>query len=170
VSAHQRNKGKRGEREIASLVAECLGFDVRRRVRQHDGDSDLEGVPGWSIEVKRHKTALRAQIGAWWYQTIEQARKTHQRPVLLFRRDRDEWRAVWQLAITLQVQSASMWEGYAWTVESTVEAWCSVVREVMIAPEFDPREPPLAAGPGMLAKSPLAGAPGSGSFLEQNHG
>ena len=49
----QREKGKRGEREVAALIRDLLGYEVRRRVRQHDGDSDLVGVPGWSIEVKR---------------------------------------------------------------------------------------------------------------------
>jgi hypothetical protein len=46
MSAMQRNKGKTGEREVAAIVRELTGWDVRRRVRQHDGDSDLEGVPG----------------------------------------------------------------------------------------------------------------------------
>ena len=39
-----RNKGKAGERELARLLAELTGHDVRRRVRQHDGDDDLVGV------------------------------------------------------------------------------------------------------------------------------
>ena len=48
-----RTKGAAGERELAAALRELTGWDIRRRVRQHDGDSDLEGVPGWSIEVKR---------------------------------------------------------------------------------------------------------------------
>lgn len=46
MSAMQRNKGKAGEREAAELVREHTGWDVRRRVRQHDGDSDLTSAPG----------------------------------------------------------------------------------------------------------------------------
>ncbi len=46
MSAMQRNKGKGGEREAAELVRDLTGWDARRRVRQHPGDSDIEGVPG----------------------------------------------------------------------------------------------------------------------------
>ena len=47
-----RSKGQRGEREVAALLSELTGHDVRRRVRNHAGDSDLQGLPGWEIEVK----------------------------------------------------------------------------------------------------------------------
>ena len=47
----------------------------------------------------------------------------------MFRVDRDEWRAVWPLAIHLGVQSAEMWDGYAWTAEGTLEAWAAAARE-----------------------------------------
>ena len=125
-----RNKGKAGEREIAALVAELTGFDVRRRVRQHDGDSDLEGVPGWSIEVKRHAKAPRSSVRSWWAQAVDQSSPTGAIPVLLYRQDRDEWRAVWPLAICLSTQTAVMWSGYEWTTEGGIEAWCATVREV----------------------------------------
>lgn len=46
MSRMQRDKGKAGEREAAELVRELTGWDVRRRVRQHEGDSDLTGAPG----------------------------------------------------------------------------------------------------------------------------
>ena len=98
MSASQRNKGKAGERELAAAIRDATGWDVRRRVRQHDGDSDLEGVPGWSVESKRHKAAQRGDIRAWWAQTVEQAERTGSIPVLFFRADRDEWRAVWPVS------------------------------------------------------------------------
>jgi len=59
-----RNKGKAGEREIARILTELTGHEVRSRVRQHDGDDDLVGVPGWSIEAKRYKAAPPALAGA----------------------------------------------------------------------------------------------------------
>jgi hypothetical protein len=73
MGAMSRTKGKAGEREIAALIRDLTGWDVRRRVRQHDGDSDLMGVPGWSIEVKRHARATRADLASWWQQTVDQA-------------------------------------------------------------------------------------------------
>jgi hypothetical protein len=100
VSASSRTKGQAGEREIAALIRDLTGWDVRRRVRQHDGDSDLMGVPGWSIEVKRRARALRSDIAAWWKQAVEQA-GAGDWPVLFFRADRDAWRAVWPLGVHL---------------------------------------------------------------------
>lgn len=132
MSAMQRNKGKSGEREAAALIRDLTGWDVRRRVRQHDGDSDLEGVPGWSVEIKRHKAAPRGQIARWWAQTVAQAGGLL--PCLIFRADRDEWRAVWPVAVSLIEQRADHWHGYEWTVEGSVQAWAAVARELGASP------------------------------------
>lgn len=139
----QRQKGKAGEREVAELVRDLTGWDVRRRVRQHDGDSDLTGIPGWSAEVKRHATAGRAEIAAWWRQTVAQATQVATSyenasgsrfgallPVLMYRKDRDEWRAVWPASVFLTGQRAEMWTEYGWTCEGTVECWAAVAREL----------------------------------------
>lgn len=128
MGAMQRTKGKVGEREVAALIAEHTGWEVKRRVRQHDGDSDLEGIPGWSCEVKRHASATRSEIAGWWRQAVAQA-KGALLPVLFYRLDRDSWRAVWPAAVGLSVQCAEMWRGYEWTAEGTVEAWAAVARE-----------------------------------------
>lgn len=128
MTAMQRTKGQAGEREAAALIADLTGYTVKRRVRNHAGDSDLEGIPGWSAEVKRHKTAGRAEIAGWWRQTCKQAGTLV--PVLFFRLDRDQWRAVWPVAVTLQLQHACQWSGYEWTVEGTIDAWAAVAREV----------------------------------------
>jgi hypothetical protein len=70
MGAMSRNKGKVAEREIASVLADLTGHDVKRRVRQRDGDSNLEGVPGWCVEVKRHAKATRAAVRSWWGQAV----------------------------------------------------------------------------------------------------
>ena len=116
-----RSKGQAGEREIAGIVRDLTGWDVRRKVRQHDGDSDLEGVPGWSVEVKRHATASRGEIRKWWEQAASQA-ILDDRPVLFYRRDKDEWRAVWGMD-GLGIAS------YQYTVEGSVEAWAMTARD-----------------------------------------
>lgn len=128
MSMMQRTKGKSGEREIAGIIRDLTGWDAQRRVRQHDGDSDLVGIPNWSVEVKRHKAATRGQIAAWWRQTVDQA--TQGCPVLFYRLDRQDWRAVWPLSVTLADQRAEMWRAYEWTVEGTAQAWAAVAREV----------------------------------------
>lgn len=121
MSATSRTKGQSGEREAAALIAEHTGWDVRRRVRQHLGDSDLDGTRGWCVEVKRHKRASRHLIGDWWFQAVEQARKVHKRPLLCYRQDRDEWRFVWAPGECLM---------YAWTVEGAAEAWAAHASEL----------------------------------------
>ena len=50
-----RDKGCRGERELASWLQE-RGFEEARRGQQYsgaNGDADVEGVPGIHIECKR---------------------------------------------------------------------------------------------------------------------
>jgi hypothetical protein len=95
MSGMQRTKGQSGERELAALLSAITGLPIRRKVRQHDGDHDLEGLPGWAVEVKRHAAAPRASIASWWRQAVEQARRTDTKPVLFYRADRGPWRAVW---------------------------------------------------------------------------
>ena len=126
MSAMQRSKGQSGEREIAGIVRDATGWNVRRRVRQHDGDSDLEGVPGWSVEVKRHRAATRGDIARWWQQAVAQAGDLL--PVLFYRVDRDAWRAVWPVATAFDPKT-EIWRSYAWTADTTVQAWAAVARE-----------------------------------------
>lgn len=124
MSAMQRRKGQAGENEAAALIREHTGLDVRRRVRQHEGDSDLEGIPGWSVEIKRAK---RAELSAWWLQAVEQARRARAKPALFYRLDRGQWRVRWPLCILIGGEG---WGGLDWTCETTVEAWAAVMREV----------------------------------------
>lgn len=128
MSTNGRRKGKDGENEIAGILRDLTGWSIKRRVRQHDGDSDLEGVPGWSVEVKRHATAARGEIRDWWSQAVDQAIKANALPVLFYRRDRDEWRAVWPVDPSLGA-SALRWCNYRWSVEGSVDAWAAVARE-----------------------------------------
>lgn len=125
-----RTKGKAGEREAAAIIRDISGWDIQRRVRQHDGDSDLLGVNGWVIEVKRYAKADRADIRTWWTQAVEQSKRHSGIPVLIYRRDRDEWRCVWPIAPHLTHQEAVMWEDYTWTVETSIDAWVAAVREI----------------------------------------
>ena len=146
MGATSRTKGQAGEREVAVLIRDFTGWDVRRRVRQHDGDSDLMGV-----EVKRHARALRGDIAAWWQQALEQA-DTGERPVLFFRQDRDAWRAVWPLCVHL----GGDWAGYEMTVEGSVEAWAAAACETTTKAQNDATGIPTLARPPQAALSPTA--------------
>ena len=69
-----------------------------------------------------------AQLAQWWAQCVSQAGL--ELPVLFFRLDRSAWRAVWPLAVNLQVQEAGQWQGYEWTVQGSIAAWAAVAREI----------------------------------------
>lgn len=129
MGSMQRTKGQAGEREVSGIIRDLTGWDVQRRVRNHAGDSDLVGIPGWSVEVKRHKAAGRAEIAGWWRQACAQAGELL--PVLFYRLDRDSWRAVWPVAVGLRLQNACQWSGYEWTAEGSVDAWAAVARDSM---------------------------------------
>ena len=139
MSSMQRRKGQVGEREAAALVHAHTGWHVQRRVRNAAGDSDLVGVPGWAVEVKRHRQATPAVVAAWWTQTVSQA--GGQLPLLLYRLDRGAWRAVWPLAVSLRLQCAAQWRDYEWTVEGSVTAWAALARELACERQLENSEP-----------------------------
>lgn len=111
-----RSKGHRGELQVAHLIRDLTGWDVRRRVRQHDGDSDLEGVPGWAVEVKNCAAPTLGDIDRWTVQAKAQAKES-QRWVLFYKRQPGQWRAVFCLADV--------------EVETSVQDWCQCAREAL---------------------------------------
>ncbi len=84
-------KGKRGEREAASLIRQHLGTDARRSV-QHagaHGDADLsaDSIPGCHVEVK-----TVAKIGALkFHAQATRDAKPGQTPIVMMKGDRTEW-------------------------------------------------------------------------------
>ncbi len=118
----QRDKGARGEREVAALISDLLGYKVSRRCRQHDGDCDLEGVPGWSVEVKNHAKVTRSLIMGWWQQAVDQAPEPL-RPALWYKRAPGWWRVIWT--------QDRHWTEWASLHEGEPEAWAAAVRETL---------------------------------------
>ncbi|WP_291939646.1 hypothetical protein [Limnohabitans sp.] len=128
MAGASRNKGKTGEREAAAVLAQVTGYDVRRRVRQHEGDSDLEGVTGWSIEVKRHACAPAAKLADWWAQAVTQAERTDCLPLLMYRADRGGWRCVWPADLHTDRLSAP--DGMAHTLSATPATWWAMCERI----------------------------------------
>ena len=94
MSAKSRNKGDRGERELLALLSER--FPDLLLQRNYDqaafGGSDLLGLPGISLEVKRYQRG-NVHRQEWWTQACSVA--TQDRiPVLAYRFDRSEWQSV----------------------------------------------------------------------------
>lgn len=120
-----RAKGQRAERQVAALIADLTGWTIKRRVRNHAGDSDLEGVPNWSVEVKDRARPTLGDVRVWWAQTVEQAVRAGQIPVLFYKRQAGEWRAVWPG----EIYGSDEWcTGHAYAHEGSVEAWAAVAR------------------------------------------
>lgn len=129
MSAMSRTKGQTGEREVAAILKELTGRDVRRRVRQHDGDSDLEGLPGWSVEVKRYANAGAWHIyGKWWPQALVQAQSTGTLPVLFYRLDRGLWTAVWPADLHTGIKPVRV--DYAHTLSAAPTAWWAMCHRI----------------------------------------
>ena len=85
-----RNKGANGERELAAMLTDGLGFVVQRKLGQaRDGGDDIQ-VGKYRIEVKRHE---RVQIDKWSEQ-VEKAAGVDDVPVVVYRRNGQPWRVV----------------------------------------------------------------------------
>lgn len=97
--ASSMNKGKRGEREINTILNPVVnrvysdrGLEPpilqRNTMQSHMGGYDIVGLDWLAIEVKFQETLHLPQ---WWKQTIEQA-ADGQTPVLFYRQSRKKWR------------------------------------------------------------------------------
>lgn len=94
MSKFSRDKGKRGEREVA-LVLHEHGFEARRGQQYcgANGDADVIGVPGLHIEVKRTEKFRM-------YEALDQARndaREDELPVVFTRKNNCDWVACLRL-------------------------------------------------------------------------
>ncbi len=101
MGAMSREKGARGEREVAGMFRDA-GFAVVRTPNSGGlhVPGDLVGLDGISVEVKRSE---RWDVPGWLRQTHEQA-GDGELPVLIFRRNRTEINdpaGLWHVAIPL---------------------------------------------------------------------
>lgn len=99
-----REKGKRGEREAAELLRKA-GFKGARRTQQYcgrDADgtaSDVIGIPGYHIEVKRTE---QARLYDWMAQA-ERDRRPEEIPVILHRQNGKSWVAILPAEMLLEM-------------------------------------------------------------------
>ena len=96
----QREKGKRGERELAGLLRE-YGYDCRRGQQYcgTSGDADVVGLSGIHIECKRvEKLNLLDAVS----QAVRDAAKGLL-PAVFHRKDRCEWLVTMRLEDWIQI-------------------------------------------------------------------
>ena len=83
-----RNKGAAGEREVAKILTDNLGFVVKRNLGQaRDGADDIT-IEKFRIEVKR-KEALAIDK---WSAQVEACAKAGEVAVVVYRRSGQPWR------------------------------------------------------------------------------
>lgn len=99
-----RDKGKRGEREVAKIFQEA-GFHARRSV-QYNGRpgtaADVVGIPGLHIEVK---LVEKESIRAWYRQAQRDAHASpeNEMPVIVHRKSREPWLVTLSLANFIKI-------------------------------------------------------------------
>ena len=96
----QREKGKRGERELSSLLCE-YGYNCKRGQQYcgAEGNADVIGLPGIHIECKRVE---RLNILDAIVQAVHDAKKGLL-PAVFHRRDRSEWLVTMRLDVWIQI-------------------------------------------------------------------
>lgn len=89
MSATERSKGARGEREVATILR-AYGLEVDRTV--HNSGyflrGDITGVDGYHVEVKRQETL---RVPQWIRQAEDECGDLV--PVVTFRQNRGDWYA-----------------------------------------------------------------------------
>lgn len=90
---NSRNKGATVEREFAALAYKLSGLWLTRNLEQsRSGGHDLDGLPGWAVEVKaRVERPGPGELAKMWTQTLEQAKRADARPVLAIKVNRRGW-------------------------------------------------------------------------------
>lgn len=128
MSASQRDKGNRGEREFCKALSEHLGETVTRELGSaRDGGPDLLLGANWAVEIKRGQ---QLRLEEWWDQACEQAAELYRYPALAYRQDRQPWRILVPLDIVLW--GIKTWEcqnTLDWTAQVSPAGFATVVRE-----------------------------------------
>ena len=125
MTINSRSKGKNGELELFKLLADELGFVVKRNLMQsREGGGDTISIPGWSLEVKRKE---KLDLDAWWKQTVSQSTGVD-KPILFYRQSRRKWKAMIYLAVIVNVLSNAN-IGIDDTATIDFNTACMIIRE-----------------------------------------
>lgn len=101
---NSRQKGARGERELAGILRE-YGFDSHRCQKYSgvSGDADVVGLPGIHVEVKRVE---RLNISEAIKQSQRDARPG-ELPAVFHRKNREEWLVTMPLGVWMELYQQS---------------------------------------------------------------
>jgi hypothetical protein len=97
--ANSRQKGAAFEREVAKALLLELGITFKRDLRQYQTSGHGDLIPSdpafpFELELKRYASGPINGPDAWWQQVCTAALRTHKRPALIYRYDRQPIRVV----------------------------------------------------------------------------
>lgn len=97
---NSKQKGKRGELELAHLL-QTYGYPAERGVQYSGlkGNADVVGVDGLHIECKRNEQ-VRDDV---FLQQAERDARKGLVPVVMYRRNGEEWKALLRLNIFMAI-------------------------------------------------------------------
>lgn len=127
MAINSRAKGASAEREVADLVFDELGVRLKRNLEQYRADEqgDLNGLDGWTIEVKHYAKASDYKP-EWWRQVTAAANRNKEMPALFWRGNRQAWRVTVRLG---SINSDSSTDLFDEPVTLSFKAWAMLVRE-----------------------------------------
>ena len=110
MTSAAKRKGDRAELELAALLADQLGMPMRRKLGagRSDDTGDIDGLPGWTIEVKNYRDIVAGLNAGLNDSAREQANAGTPHGVAFIRRP-----------------------GGRWFAAMTLDQWCSVARETL---------------------------------------
>jgi hypothetical protein len=99
----------------------ALSNRIERNLQQSaSGGHDLLGIPFYAVEVKKVE---KPQLGAFWEQACEQAKRVNLEPLLVYKMGRQDWRCrcrVMHRSGNLVVADCQL---MAWMTEFQIEYW-----------------------------------------------
>ena len=96
MTTRSKRKGDNAERELAKLLADLVGGNVRRKLGagRQDDQGDIDGIPATTVEVKSYADITRAIRDGLDDLTREHANTDNTFAVCFVRRPGGRWIAV----------------------------------------------------------------------------
>ena len=123
-----RNKGAAYERTIAHQLFNELGISFKRDLEQYRAGAHADLIADnpyfpFTLELKRYKDGPIGGSPSWWEQVEVAAEREGKWPCLIYKYDRKPDRVV--------IPLASMMDGGEGKVETDLQTFCFIVRELM---------------------------------------
>ena len=99
MTSRQQSKGDRAERELAAIIHDLTGWNVRRKLGagRSDDTGDLDGIPDTTAQAKNYTDLLRAIRECLHDLPTQQANAGTTHAVGFVRRRGGQWVAVMNL-------------------------------------------------------------------------